>query len=513
MSDLTGRAQVITNIRDESIIRNTGIKGVIALIGPTERGPHGDPQLVGSWLSYRRIFGGLLDDSNFPLYCRRALEAGAKILVCRLGHYTDASDAGTLVGVKATVTDGSDPNDITFTAKSIGAWGNSLTVNIVAASSGKADAIDIQVDLAGYPELSYTIFDIDDTLTQADVDAFNANSPLVDITGFGASTIAPASNLSLATGAEDITTVVALDYIGDSAAQTGIHSFSNNVEPVKIAAPDISDDTVDTALISYADTRKDLIAVIRTPLGLNSDGIVDYRNGTGAYSHDAFDSWRGIAITGGLKINHPETGLEMNISAIADVLGAMSRRDNQFFEWFTFGGPERGKISNALGVVYNLGSPALTTEADLVDVAGVNAVIVHPKFGIVVWGNSTLLRQNTMLKHSNVAELLIYLTRELNPLVESELFNPNDIETWKNIYRKVKPLMDKLVNERALWRYKYQGDQDIDDIADAQVNDPVDVDSGIYRFNLFIAPKVGAKYIEINAIVSNSGVDFESLTV
>ena len=259
--------------------------------------------------------------------------------------------------------------------------------------------------------------------------------------------------------------------------------------------------------------RKDLIAVVRTPVGVNSAGILDYRNGTGTYTHQPHDSWRAIMWTGGNVINHPVTGETIEIPEIGDVLGLMSARDNNFAEWFAVAGPERGRVRNSLGVAYNLGSAARQTEADNVDVNGVNAVIEHPSFGVTLWGNSTLQRANTLLIHANIAELMIYLTRELRPIIETELFNPNDPQTWKAIHRKVTPLMDSVVDGRGIIDYLYEGDQDVDRADQAIVNKTADIDAGKYVFNLFIKPIAALKYLGVKVSLTNSGVDFESLTV
>lgn len=218
-----------------------------------------------------------------------------------------------------------------------------------------------------------------------------------------------------------------------------------------------------------------------------------------------------MMFTGGLKVTHPTTGANSNISELGDVTALFTKKDNAQGEWFSFSGRDRGSIKNALGVVYNLGSSARRAEADLVDARGINVVIQHPSFGIVSWGNSTLYKSNTLLKKAEVAELMIFISRSLRPLVEVELFNPNDVITWKNIFRRVSVFMDYLKAERAIWDYEFQGDQDIDKIEDAVVNTPQGVDSGLYVFNLFVAPKVAMKYVGIRVAVTNSGVKFDTL--
>ena len=115
------------------------------------------------------------------------------------------------------------------------------------------------------------------------------------------------------------------------------------------------------------------------------------------------------------------------------------------------------------------------------------------------------------MKHANVAELIIFLVRGLRPIIQSELFQPNDIETWKAILRKVKPFMDAVKDGRGIWEYLYQGDQDIDILEDAVVNTPDGIDAGKYEFNLFVKPKIAMKYIGLKVAVSNSGVSFDVL--
>ena len=94
--------------------------------------------------------------------------------------------------------------------------------------------------------------------------------------------------------------------------------------------------------------------------------MVEYRDGTGVYDHTAINSWKGVVTTGGLKVTHPKNGAKVNISEIADVAAAFTKKDNAYGEWFSAAGRDRGSIKNALGVVYNFGSSARRAEADMV---------------------------------------------------------------------------------------------------------------------------------------------------
>lgn len=626
-----GQARTEVEIVDVSVLVNTGLKGIVGVLGITERGEPNKPLLIGSWIEYQRAFGGLMTGSDFPLICKRALEAGGRLKISRVAHYTNLADKTTIDGVKALkvitqaavtgvgatnkfditsagatgdtiiisvdtglgtivlgtytklvadtaalivsglvadinantlttgytannsggptqltvvapVADGATANSyialdtivgtiagtwstatftggvtavaaftITGKAKSIGAWGNALSFQFKAPANGQANTLDLYVDLVGYPDLQEVFKNVNVALTATEIAQINGKSKLIDFSAF-TGTLGVLATSTLATGAQTLGSILPIDYVGNAAGETGIHSFDNDFEIVKIAVPELANPVVDIALAAYADMRKDIRAILRTPVGLDGQGIIDYREGTGIYSHSPVNTWRASMFTGGLKVTHPATGLEKELTEVGDVIGAYSRKDNKSLEWFTVAGPKRGVIKNALGVVYNLGSSARQAQADAVDVHGVNAIIQHETFGVVIWGNSTLQKADTLLKHDNVADLLIFLTRALKPLIQSETFDPNDIETWKAIHRRVVPLMDFVKENRGVWNYLYQGDQDIDNVNQAVVNTSANINAGQYIFNLFISPKVGMKYQGVKVVVANSGVNFEELT-
>lgn len=624
MAGKSGLARVDVDVVDLSALINTGLKGVAGVIGITERGVIGKPILIGSWLEFVREFGGLRPDTQFPLLCRRALEAGTKLYVSRVGAYTDLTNKNSLQGTKAehtktatvggavqagasftvvtagetgstwsliingvtvktytqaasatpmiiatglstglsggyTVTGstatraiaaptgtgasyngynvmlinsgvggtgtattvnfagGADAiataGAITFIAKSEGDWANSLGITIENSVNGNANTVDITVDYPAYPDLVQTYRNFPKTGYGAkDINQFNAQMKLVDIkAGFPTGQVPVGTTTNPVAGVYNIGLLSVAHYIGDPIGQTGIHSFDDVKDIVRIAVPELANPVMDAKLINYVDTRKDIMAVLRTPLELDGRGMVDYREGTGAYPHGVFNTWRAVMITGDLEVTNPYDNAPIKISAIGDALGAMSRTDNKTYEWFAFSGSKRGGIANTNGIGYNLGSSARREEADNVVNRGLIPAINHESFGAVFWGNRTLWKQDTLLRYYNVACLVLFLQRALKPLAQSELFDPNDVVTWKTIYRKVKPLLDYIKDNRGVWDYLYQGDQDIDKITDAVVNRPETIDNGEYCVNIWLQPKVALEYIGFKLALTNSGVDFSEL--
>lgn len=622
-----GQADVTIDIVDISVLISTGLKGITGFFGVTERGPVGKPLIVGSWEAYQDNFGGLIPESDFPLYCKRALEAGGRLRVGRVGHYTAINSTATLVGTKATlvknipsavtetratstltvsvagaqndtfdvyILEGGLPKSLgsivvgsgesttivagkivtvinagtlahgytatsssavvtitapvgsgakansysydnektgtvaattsafaggvtaaqpvvlTFNAPSIGAWANGKLYAFSTPSPLLPNLWDLTVGIVGNDRVTRYIKGI--PLNPTTNDIANYNAVLRDALEIVSITTMGTFSLSLFTGGvENKSAINLVDHIGDSTAKTGVQMFNDDTDITKIAAPALAIPEMDIALAAYADMRKDVIALVRTPIGVTSQGAIDYREGTGAYTHAPINSWRAFMFTGGLRITHPLTAAEYQIGELGDLAAVISKKDTSKAEWWSFSGPKRGRVSNALGVVQNFRSPARKLEGDNLSVHGINAVVQHETFGTVFWDNMTLYKSNTLLKYANVAELLVFLTRALKPVTESELFDPNDIETWKQVHRNVKPLMESIKAGRGIWEYLYQGDQDIDNISQAVVNSPSNIDAGAYKFRLFIQPKTSMKFIPIEVIVTNSGIDFNEL--
>ena len=305
------------------------------------------------------------------------------------------------------------------------------------------------------------------------------------------------------------------DFIGHADTATGIHAFDGDLDLYRIAIPHKAVPAIDLALAIYAATRGDLRAIVRTPVGLIAQGIIDYRNGTGVYSHTAIDTHYASMTTGGLSVRNPVTDAITEIPEVADIVGWKGFRDGKdnrdYRAWFNSAGSLYP--IDALGVVYDLGTPARALDANDVSEAGVNSVINDSIYGVIPNDNRTLQTENTLLKHENISELAVYMVRTINILVAPFKSKPNDIENWKAIWRAVTPFLDTLVTQRAIREgYIYDGDQNIDTIDQAVVNDdPQVIDDGGYTAQIYFKPISALKYISIGLNLTETGVDLTLL--
>lgn len=414
---------------------------------------------------------------------------------------------------------------LTYTASSIGSWGNALQVRITRAASGLANALDIYVTSTDSQvvgtDLNEVYSNFPATPTQADIDNFNDQMNLLSLTLGGVTApIGVVPNNALAGGTDDYASVTEIDYIGSTVANNGLRAFDAEVDFVRIAAPELASNVLDNALLDYANLRKDCLAILRTPESLTAAAAIDYRNAAGAYTGGTkIDDWRAVMLYGGIKVTSPyagDNGAEITISWIADYLGKSAVKDRERGAWFSISGIDagRGVLNDVNDIVYNINTPSRSQEREDLTNAGLFPIVKDTYNGskvIVSWGDTTLQVTPSLLQKENVANLVININNQINPIAKGQLFNPNDVLTWKSIYRQVVTVMRDIQDRRGIEAFRYDGDQDVDFASQAVINTPATVAQGIYKFNLFFTPIASLNEVQGVLVVSASGTIVEAV--
>lgn len=406
-------------------------------------------------------------------------------------------------------------NTLTYEAKNVGSWGNSVQVEIKTAASGLANAVDIFVSTTDSAIVSSEFNEVypnfPTTPTAGDIQKFNDSMKLLTLL-VAVAPIGVVPPNSLTGGTDDFASVIELDYIGSTFAGNGIRAFDDESGFVRIACPEIASNVVDNALVDYVNERKDCVAILRTPESIDARAAIDYRNAAGAYSAGVkINDWRATMLYGGLKIDSPyppDGGAEISISWIGDFLGLSSLKDRNYGAWFSVSGFERGILTNVRDIVYNIDTVARVQERNDLTAAGLLPVVKKKRSGtsvIVSWGDRTLQVETSQLQFVNVVDLIIYISNNIVVFSEDELFEPNDVLTWKTIYRRTNTFMLDVLNRRGVFNYRYEGDQNVDNVNEATINTPSTISAGIYKFNLFIEAIPNLREVEINLIASEVG--------
>jgi hypothetical protein len=612
-------------------------KGIYCALGRTRRGPVGKAVKVSGWPMYKRTFGSLLTNSDFPLIVKQALDVGATLWIARATHFTDITNesdntatAGTLTlqdsnvfaapttaptaataatggtlapgvykfqqtflypsgettaGPEAsfTIPSGTSTNTLTITGSVVpstatavknyltapgratgtellaGQYTTGTTLVVTAPAAGAAlpttnttsnPAATIALSLKDPGSFSAnctavvvvnaqdpTKFDLnllfseDVSLNESyrylSMDSTDLNNYFGNVIGTkswmynAVDSASPASTFALkmplpgtytfSTGNDGTAGLDETDYIGDSSTTTGLHSFDEVEDAFGIAVPEIGTRTMIAAGDAYCVTRGDLFYISETPIGLNDAQIAAFKMGQTPYSGAAFNSSFHAMFSGHMEVNDPNTNRQKFISNAGHVIGVHASSDANNEPWFAAAGLERGKVRGVTQIDYNMGSNARKPNLDAVVKAQVNPFVSFPADGIILWGNKTTQVQESALQNLHVRKLLLYMQKMLLPANRISLFNPNDPTEWKRIYMRCKPVMEKLVTGRGIYDYLYQGDQGASKLSDVVVNNPTDLQNGIYVVKIYIHPINVIEVLEFQAIITADSVAFSAV--
>ncbi len=377
--------------------------------------------------------------------------------------------------------------------------------------------MDLKVELDGYSFLTINYPNLSRVPSATEIAQLNSQIKLF-CTLKTVTTAIPVGTGTFAGGARTVGAIVVSDYIGSAQGGTGIYVADTIRDAVRICAPELSSGLFDNALATYVDARKDLRGHARTPLGIDADTCIDYREGTGIYNYPPVDSWRMSLWTGGLITLDGTTNLPRNHSELISLLVNYSRKDTNQSSNFSASGLKRGIIEKALGVVKDFGAASMATDFGRMYNRGINAVVLDydSTQGTVVKleGNRTMWKKPQLTQKENIAEYLVWLFKMIYPIVKKDgQYDPNDPTMWAALYQQIKPILqDSKEKMRAIYDWAYVGDQFANSVADVKFNTQKDIDNGIYKFRPLVKPIAAAEWIGFEIAVTNSSVDFSDFS-
>jgi uncharacterized protein len=486
----------------------TGVAtAVAAFVGRARRGPVDQPVPISSYAQFERQFGGLWRDSGLGYAIRDYyLNGGSLAVVVRLGGGEgDPSAAAT----SATV----DAGGLPLEAASPGAWGDTLEVEVVHASSPEADEVAAQQGVAptdlfhltvregpGEQALEETHLNVTVVDGPRQVDDALRTSELVSVAGTLPGARPAEGTYSVATdgtSGSDGGALVDDDYAGAGfeTAKRGIYAlldadlFTMLCLPPTSPEGDLPDALWATALAFCRDRRAFLLvdppagetaATVRTWLGgqgLSADG----RNGALYFP----------------RIRRPDPlrdGAARTFAPSGAVAGIMARTDGARGVWKAPAGTEAG-VSGAQGLAVAL------TDGENGDLNpyGVNCLRTFRTIGTVVWGARTLRGADAFAdeyKYVPVRRLALFLEETLYRNLQWVVFEPNDEPLWSQIRASVGAFMQDLFRQGA-----FQGQTPRDAYfvrCDAETTTQYDIDRGIVNIVVGFAPLKPAEFVVIS---------------
>ena len=426
-----------------------------AFVGIAEKGEIGKAKLITNWSQFVKEFGGFIPNGYlaYAVYGFFA-EGGTSCYVVRTCHYTDIMTPATKSAETSafTLVDNSDAKCIRVSALSEGVWGHNISVKTGAASEGSGFKIrvryqGIEDDVEIFDKL--TMSDVEDVINTAsnfirvEKDAWKEGS--TDVTGSGN---VPKNDQegNLSGGDDGISGIVANDFIGDKSAQNGLYAF-DVVDDINIVAiPDMYGDRggiLDG--LNYCKNRKDCFFIADPPYGLTPTQAKDFKNATGTYSGNAFNSSYGALYYPWVYISDPLTGKKKLVPPSGVVAGTYAYTDSARGVHKAPAGISEGYLDSVVGI-----EKIITKgEHDVLNPAQVN-VIRSLTAGICIWGARTLSADSEWL-YVNVRMLLLYIEESVDEGTQWVVFEPNDPALWGKVKRNITAFLMRVWRDGALF--------------------------------------------------------------
>ena len=314
--------------------------------------------------------------------------------------------------------------------------------------------------------------------------------------------------------------------IGSTLAETSNYvdyTLSKAIDSVKdsevvagnlLLAPGIYAPSITNKLISTAESRKDVLAIIdlendyttsaessataANRLGAVGDAVstLKGRNLNSSYAC-CFYPWIQVAdnIAGGQYVWLPPS-----IAA----LGAMAKSQASSEVWFAPAGFNRGGLGNLGG---RRGPPVIqarqrldSTERDSLYEVNINPIATFPAEGVVIFGQKTLQAGQSALDRINVRRLLLFLKSKVSAVARNLLFDQNVDSTWARFKSQVNPVLSSVQARFGLTDYKL--------ILDETTTTADLIDRNVMYAKIYIKPARAIEYIVVDFVITRTGADF-----
>lgn len=208
--------------------------------------------------------------------------------------------------------------------------------------------------------------------------------------------------------------------------------------------------------------------------------------------------------TGGIKY-YSENGNLVDSNVMGTIHGLADACASNYGPYRSFAGMNRGVIADGNGpVIANFGTPSRYD--DLNDLAEncLNVIVLKQTrtagLATVLWHSFTSQVRQDSFRYIHAVRLALYIKKQIRPILESYIEEPNMWNSWKRIYLEAKPIMDGLVTDDAITEYTWEGDQDATSWDELTVNNEADARNGKYKLNIKVKDVATMQDIQVNLV-------------
>lgn len=460
----------------------------------------------GEYLHYSAL--AYLEKGN-KLYCLRvangAKYGGVKIMQVALGP-----NQSLVVGLSTPAFQTVSSETILFYvfAKDPGVWNNDLGIQVINSDDTEKtfDIVIYQKDADG----NYQIVESWTVSRQHKLDGFGRQLYLEDrINGFSSYIVVADSALTNTLMPTEQATTLAVGGGTDGSAITDTHVtngwdlFANpdDVDIRILVNSGYATTAVQQKMKTIAESRKDCIAILDMPYEqlTSVTSMSNWRRST-----QNFNTSYVALYTGWVKVYDQYNDKVIEVPPSGYIAAQMAYNDYVAEPWYAPAGFNRG-ILNVIGAtnVFTQG------ERDTLYESQINPIQVFRGEGIVIWGQKTEQVKASALDRINVRRLLIVLEKAISASLRYFAFEPNSEITRFRVTATIESYLD-LLSARSAFQTEL-GDKGFKVLCNTTNNTPAIIDRNELHVDIFIKPSRAAEYIQLQAIITQTGASFDEL--
>lgn len=488
-----------------------------AFVGRALRGPVNEPTVINSFGEFRRLFGGLWEESRLGYAVADFfLNGGSRAIILRLFAPGAASTPQPPSKAQLVLLDAAGLEAITLEAKDPGTWGSALRVRVTYPETGaNRFTLTIHDPASGITE-EFTDLTVAEGSARRVDQVLATASGLVRLKGAWSDALQPPADhgevpagtdtwddentgqaFTQANGGSDGEPLTEAEFVptGTGAGQEGLGAldgaepFSLLVIPPYKARQGVPNADVDagvraSALACCIEHRAmylvdppwewTTVAEVQLPI----PGLQRHENAAVYFP----------------RIKRPDPldgGAIIEVAPSGAVAGVIARTDRERGVWKAPAGMNAG-----LRGVHSLSTVLTDAEAGDLNRLGINSLRTLPTVGHVIWGARTMMGHHQAAsewKYVPVRRLALFIEESLHQSTEWTVFEPNDETLWTTLRLSVGDFMHQIFRQGA-----FQGQSPTDAYfvrCDRSTTSPADIERGIVNLMVGFAPLRPAEFV------------------
>ena len=197
-----------------------------------------------------------------------------------------------------------------------------------------------------------------------------------------------------------------------------------------------------------------------------------------------------------IRINDTDNDKIVWVPPSCEVISAYSFNDRVAQPWWAPAGFNRGGIENVLEVRRRL----TQGQRDDLSVSNVNPIATFPGQGIVVWGQDTLQKKESLLSKVNVRRMLLEVRKTIAGFSRLFVFEPNSPTTRSRLQQIINNYLQTVQAANGLVEFRA--------ILDDTTTTPELIDRNTIKGQIFLKPTTAAEIILLDFSVTRTGAIF-----